>query len=58
MKFNRDTPSHEGSVLLLTGDGYIVEGNYYFSERDYYTYDGELIEDAMGWSEVPIVDID
>lgn len=39
----------------MTQDKTIIQGRFYYDEDDFYTEDGELIEDALGYADMPSV---
>lgn len=55
MLFKEETPNHEESVLVMTKDKTIVQGRFYNDEDDFYTEDGELIEGALGYADMPCI---
>lgn len=39
----------------MTKDKTIVQGRFYNDEDDFYTEDGELIEGALGYADMPCI---
>ncbi len=59
MKFSTVNPDSERGIIILCNDGesdYMIQGQFYVEEDDYYTHDGEILENALGWAELPEVE--
>ncbi len=58
MIFTTSTPSDERAVLVVTGDMKLIQGHWYDEEDDYYDDEGELLENALGWAELPTIEFE
>tara|TARA_R110000787_G_scaffold247186_1_gene352817 strand:+ start:304 stop:480 length:177 start_codon:yes stop_codon:yes gene_type:complete len=58
MIFNRSAPSDERAVLVVTIDMKLIQGHWYDEEDDYYDDEGELLECALGWAELPVIEFE
>ena len=59
MKFSTVNPDTERGILILCNDGernYMVQGQFYIDEDDYYTHDGETLEGVIAWAELPEIE--
>ena len=59
MKFSTVNPDSERGILILCDDGegtYMIQGQFYIDEDDYYTHDGELLDNVIAWSRLPDVE--
>jgi len=61
MKFNHSNPINENNILILCNNGeynYIVQGRFYLDEDDYYDYEGHLLNEAIAWTEMPVIELE
>ena len=61
MKFSTEKPNSERDIIILFLDVYnnkkrMIQGNFYIDEGVYYTWDGELVDTAVAWAEVPEIE--
>ena len=60
MKFETTNPEDERGILILCTDGdqkHMIQGQYYADEEDYYDWNGELLENVLGWIELPQIEL-
>lgn len=56
MIFKTEKPENEDSVLIVDSEMNLIQGRYYLDDGgDYYDENGELIENALGWTELPTI---
>jgi hypothetical protein len=59
MKFYITNPINEDNILVLCSNGefeYIVQGQWYIDEGDFYDCGGELLSCAIAWAEMPEIE--
>lgn len=55
-----NTPVNEKEILIafiVDGDIQLISGWYDLNEEEYYSYNGELIEEVKGWADAPMINV-
>lgn len=58
MIFTTEKPQDENPVLVVDNEMNLIQGRYYEDEGDYYDEQGELLENALGWAELPTIEFE